>query len=36
MMGLSLGPITGQIMAAILSGENPAHDLTLLDPDRDA
>ncbi len=34
MMGLSLGPITGQLIAAILSGENPAHDLTLLDPDR--
>ena len=34
MMGLSLGPITGQLMAEILSGENPAHDLTLLDPDR--
>ncbi len=34
MMGLSLGPVTAQLMAAILSGENPAHDLTLLDPDR--
>ena len=34
MMGLSLGPITGQLIAEILSGEKPAHDLTLLDPDR--
>ena len=34
MMGLSLGPITGQHLAAILSGESPAQDLTLLDPDR--
>lgn len=34
MMGLSLGPITGQLLAAILSGEPPSLDLTLLDPDR--
>ena len=34
MMGLSLGPITGQLMADILSDEKPALDLTLLDPDR--
>ena len=34
MMGLSLGPVTGQLIAAILSGENPAQDLALLDPDR--
>ena len=34
MMGLSLGPVTGQFIAAILSGENPAPDLSLLDPDR--
>jgi D-amino-acid dehydrogenase len=34
MMGLSLGPITGQIMADILTGEKPSHDLTLLNPDR--
>ena len=34
MMGLSLGAITGELVAAILSGEKPAHDLTLLDPDR--
>ena len=34
MMGLSLGPITGQLIAEIVSGEKPAHDLTLLDPDR--
>ena len=34
MMGLSLGPITGQFIASILSGEKPALDLELLDPDR--
>ncbi len=34
MMGLSLGPITGQFIASILSGEKPALDLQLLDPDR--
>jgi D-amino-acid dehydrogenase len=34
MMGLSLGPITGQLLAAILSGEPPSLDLTLIDPDR--
>ena len=34
MMGLSLGPITGQLIAEIVSGENPTHDLALLDPDR--
>ena len=34
MMGLSLAPITGHVVAQILSGEKPAHDLTLLSPDR--
>jgi D-amino-acid dehydrogenase len=34
MMGLSLGPITGQLIAEILSGEKPSHSLELLDPDR--
>jgi len=34
MMGLSLGPITGRLMAEILSGEQPSHDLSLLSPDR--
>ena len=34
MMGLSLGPITGRLMAGILSGEPPPMDLHLLDPDR--
>ena len=34
MMGLSLGPITGRLMAEVLSGEKPSFDLTLLDPDR--
>lgn len=34
MMGLSLGPITGSLMAQILSGESPEIDLSLLQPDR--
>ena len=34
MMGLSLGPITGSLVAGILSGENPAQDIRLLAPDR--
>ncbi len=34
MMGLSLGPITGKLMAQVLSGERPANELSLLDPDR--
>ena len=34
MMGLSLGPITGRLVAEILSGEKPATDLSLLAPDR--
>ena len=34
MMGLSLGPITGRLVAEILSGEKPSFDLQLLNPDR--
>lgn len=34
MMGLSLGPITGKLMAQVLSGEPPQFDLSLLSPDR--
>jgi D-amino-acid dehydrogenase len=34
MIGLSLGPITGKLVAEILSGERPSIDLTLLRPDR--
>jgi D-amino-acid dehydrogenase len=34
MMGLSLGPITGKLMAQVLSDEQPEMDLTLLRPDR--
>ena len=34
MMGLSLGPVTGKLMAGILSGEKPATDIALLSPDR--
>jgi D-amino-acid dehydrogenase len=34
MLGVSLGPITGKLMATILSNEPPEIDLTLLSPDR--
>jgi D-amino-acid dehydrogenase len=34
MMGMSLGPITGKLMAAIVADEKPAFDLGLLSPDR--
>ncbi|MCI0745896.1 MAG: FAD-dependent oxidoreductase [Verrucomicrobia subdivision 3 bacterium] len=34
MMGLSLGPITGKIVAEILSDERPSIDISLLNPDR--
>ncbi len=34
MMGLSLAPITGRLVAEVLSGEKPSHDLRPLSPDR--
>jgi len=34
MMGLSLAPVTGQLIATILSNEKPQWDLSLLSPDR--
>jgi D-amino-acid dehydrogenase len=34
MMGLSLGPITGKIIADTICDEKPPFDLTLVDPDR--
>jgi D-amino-acid dehydrogenase len=34
MLGLSLGPISGKLIAEILSGENPSIDLEMLNPDR--
>jgi D-amino-acid dehydrogenase len=34
MMGLSLGPITGQLVAGALAGEAPPFDVSLLSPDR--
>jgi D-amino-acid dehydrogenase len=34
MMGLSLGPISGKLIAQILSGQRPSIDLSLLAPDR--
>lgn len=34
MLGISLAPVTGQVVAALVSGDTPALDLTLLDPER--
>ena len=34
MMGVSLGPVTGMTVAAILAGESPPFDLAQLSPDR--
>jgi D-amino-acid dehydrogenase len=34
MMGVSLGPVTGKLVAAILAGESPQLDMALLSPDR--
>ncbi len=34
MMGLSLGPVTGKLIAGILSGEPPPWDISMLSPDR--
>lgn len=34
MLGLSLGPITGMLVAEIAAGETPSHDLGPLRPDR--
>jgi D-amino-acid dehydrogenase len=34
MMGVSLGPITGQLLAQLLSDEAPSYSLDLLNPDR--
>jgi D-amino-acid dehydrogenase len=34
MMGVNLAPVTGRIVATILSGEPPPFDLALLSPDR--
>jgi D-amino-acid dehydrogenase len=34
MMGLSLGPITGKLMAQAVSGAQPSIDIALLSPDR--
>ena len=34
MMGLSLGPVSGQIIADIAAEKDPAFDLSLLRPDR--
>ncbi len=34
MMGLSLGPVTGQIVAELIGENRPTRDLSLLNPDR--
>lgn len=34
MMGFTLAPVTGTLVADIVTGEQPSQDVTLLDPDR--
>jgi D-amino-acid dehydrogenase len=34
MMGVSLGPVTGKLIAALLAGESPRFDMAQLSPDR--
>jgi len=34
MMGISMGPITGKLVAEIVSGEAPSVELRALSPDR--
>ena len=34
MLGMTLGPITGRLVAEILTGLAPSVDLTLMSPDR--
>lgn len=34
MKGLSLAPVTGELVAAIVVGERPSHDLTPFRPER--
>jgi D-amino-acid dehydrogenase len=34
MKGVSLAPVTGRLVAQLVSGEEPGHDLAPLDPDR--
>jgi D-amino-acid dehydrogenase len=34
MLGVTLAPITGLLIAEILTGRKPSVDLRLLDPDR--
>jgi D-amino-acid dehydrogenase len=34
MMGVTLGPVTGEIVAELLSGKAPRFDMPLLSPDR--
>ena len=34
MKGVSLAPITGRLVAQLLAGEQPDHDLAPLDPNR--
>jgi glycine/D-amino acid oxidase-like deaminating enzyme len=34
MLGLALAPLTGRVVAELLAGEPPSHDLTPLSPNR--
>jgi D-amino-acid dehydrogenase len=34
MLGFTLAPVTGRLVSQLVRGQEPAHDLSLLDPDR--
>jgi len=34
MKGISLAPVTGKLVAQLVTGETPAHDLAPFDPGR--
>jgi len=34
MIGMSLGPVTGRLVAQLVSGERPSIDVAALSPDR--
>jgi D-amino-acid dehydrogenase len=34
MVGMSLGPVTGKLIAQLVAGSTPAADIRLLDPER--
>jgi D-amino-acid dehydrogenase len=34
MLGISLATVTGKLVAELVAGQKPSHDLTLLNPNR--